>query len=201
MSPSARSQAATSVKIAGRKTATKALTFADVKEPRLRFDKVAVGLVKRLQSALSKSVPDGRTVVVTITAPILKDSKTGLVLEDKIRELLATRRAQLKATIHGNRIQVRVLEGGTSQTSKLVGFVHNPKPDPEVLFDITRFLLASIGSGKGRSTSGRRLAIANQDGLVPAKTVRHVSLALRGRRVLKKQAVSTQLSALSYPPW
>lgn len=186
MSPSARSQAATYVKIAGRKIATKAITFGDVKEPRLRFDKTAVGLVKRLQSALSKSVPDGRTVVVTITAPIRQDSKTGLVLEEKIRELLASRRAQLKATIYGNRIQVRVLEGGTSRTSKLVGFVHNPKPDPAVLFDITRFLLACIGSGKGPSTSGRWLAIANQDGLVPVETVRQVCLALRARWVLKR---------------
>jgi hypothetical protein len=131
-------------------------------------------------------VPDGRTVVVTITAPIWKDSKTGLVLEDKIRKLLATGRAQLKTTINGNRIQVRVLEGGTRQTSKLIGFVHNPKPDPAVLFDITRFLLACIGSGKGRSTGGRRLAIANQDGLGPVKTLRQVCLALRARWVLKR---------------
>lgn len=186
MSLSPRSQAATYVKIAGRKTATMAVTFGDFKEPRLRFDRTAVGLVKRLQSALSKSVPDGRTVIVTITAPIRQDSKTGLVLEDKIRELLATGRAQLKATIYGNRIQVRVLEGGTRQTSKLVGFVHNPKPDPTLLFDIAQFLLACIGSGKGRSTSDRCLAIANQDGLVPVETVRQVCLALRARRVLKK---------------
>jgi hypothetical protein len=125
-------------------------------------------------------------VIVTITAPIRQDSKTGLVLEDKIRELLATRRARLKATIYGNRIQVRVLEGGTSQTSKLVGFVHNPKPDPTLLFDITQFVLACIGSGKGPSTSDRWLAIANQDGLVPIETVRQVCLALRARRVLKR---------------
>lgn len=193
MSRSARNQAAADVKIAGTKTAAKAITFAHVDEPRLRFDRVAVGLVKRLQSVLSKSVPDGRTVVVTITAPIRKDSKTGLLLEDKIRELLATGRAQLNTTINGNRIQVRVLEGGTSQTSKLIGFVHNPKPDPAVLFDITRFVLASIGSNKGRSTGGRRLAIANQDGLAPARTVRQVCLALGAR----KQAIGTRQSALS----
>ena len=186
MSPGARSQAVTYRKIAGRRIVTKAVTFGGVKEPRLRFDRTAVGLVRRLQAALSKSVPDGRTVTVTITAPIRQDSKTGLVLEDKIRKLLASRRAQLKATIYGNRIQVRVLEGGTSQTPKLVGFVHNPRPDPAVLFDITRFWLACIGSGKRPPTGDRWLAIANQDGLVPVETVRQVFLALRARTVFKR---------------
>lgn len=186
MSAGARSQAVTYVKIAGRRIAITAVTFGGVKEPRLRFDRTAVGLVRRLQAALSKSVPDRKTVIVTITAPIRQDSKTGVVLEDKIRQLLAARRAQLKATIHGNRIQVCVLEGGTSQTSKLVGFVHNPEPDPAVLFDVTRFLLTCIGSGKRPPTRDRWLVIANQDGLVPVETVRQVCLALRARTVFKR---------------
>lgn len=186
MSPSARSQAVTYVKIAGRRIAIKAVTFAGVKEPRLRFDRTAVGLVRRLQAALSKSVPDRKTVIVTITAPIRQDSKTGVVLEDKIRQLLAASRAQLKATIYGNRIQVCVLKGGNSQTSKLVGFVHNPEPDPAVLFDVTRFLLTCIGSGKRPPTRDRWLVIANQDGLVPVETVRQVCLALRARTVFKR---------------
>jgi hypothetical protein len=73
-------------------------------------------------------------VIVTITAPIRQDSKTGAGLEVRIRELLKARRVRLKATIYGNLIQVRVLKGGASRTSKLIGFVHNPKPDPSVLF-------------------------------------------------------------------
>ena len=59
--------------------------------------------------------------------------------------------------------------------------MHNPKPDPAVLFDIARFLLASIGSGKGN----RWLAIADQEGLVPVETVRQVFLALRVHTVFK----------------
>lgn len=186
MSLGGRSQAVAYVRMPGRRAAIKAVTFGGVKEPRLRFDRTAVGLVRRLQAALSKSVPDRKTVIVTITAPIRQDSKTGVVLEDKIRQLLAARRAQLKATIHGNRIQVCVLEGGTSQTSKLVGFVHNPEPDPAVLFDVTRFLLTCIGSGKRPPTRDRWLVIANQDGLVPVETVRQVCLALRARTVFKR---------------
>lgn len=186
MSPGAKRQAVTYVKIAGRRIAIKAVAFSGVKEPRLRFDRVAVGLIARLQAALSKSVPDGKTVIVTITAPIWKDSKTREVLEGKIRELLAARRAQFKATINGNRIRVCVLEGGTSQTAKLVGFVHNPQPDPKMLFDVTRFLLTSIASGKRHPGRDRWLVMANQNGLVPVKTVRQVCVALRARAVCKR---------------
>jgi hypothetical protein len=38
--------------------------------PRPRFDRVALRFVRRLQEALSASVPDGRTLILTITAPI-----------------------------------------------------------------------------------------------------------------------------------
>ena len=49
-------------------------------KPRLRFDRVALGFVRRLQAALSASVPDGRTLIVTITAPIRVPSKTAAAL-------------------------------------------------------------------------------------------------------------------------
>ena len=52
-------------------------------KPRLRFDRVALGLVRRLQAALGESVPDGKTLIVTITAPIRVPSKTAAALEDK----------------------------------------------------------------------------------------------------------------------
>jgi hypothetical protein len=174
----------------GKRIAVSAITFKAVSEPRLRFDRTALALVRRLQATLAKAVPDGRTVIVTITAPIRQDSKTGVVLEDEIRALLVTRRTQLKATIYGNRIQVRVLKGGTGRTSKLIGFVHNPKPTPVALFDVTRSLLACIGSDKRRPRGERWLSITNQDGLAPVETVRQVCLALRARTVFKRILVA-----------
>jgi hypothetical protein len=129
-------------------------------------------------------VPDGKAVVVTITAPIRQDSKTGAALQVRIRDLLKARRVRLKATIHGNLIQVRVLKGGAGQTSKLIGFVHNPKPDPSVLFDVTRSVLACMDSGK--PGGDRWLIIANQDRPAPFDTVRQVCLALRARTVFKR---------------
>ena len=55
----------------------------DLTKPRLRFDRVALGLVGGLQAALSEFVPDGQTVILTITAPIRLPSKTAAALEDQ----------------------------------------------------------------------------------------------------------------------
>src|SRR5215475_10810767 len=118
MSPGAHSRAHTYIKTAGQRIAIDVITARAVRAPRLRFDKVALGLVRHLRVSLSRSVPDGNTVIVTITAPIRQDSKTGAILEERIRRLLAARRTELNATIYGNRIRVRVLRGGGSRTSK-----------------------------------------------------------------------------------
>ncbi len=61
--------------------------------PRLRFDRVALGLVRRLQARLCELVPDGKTVILTITAPIRVPAKTAAALENKIRTSLAPVRA------------------------------------------------------------------------------------------------------------
>jgi hypothetical protein len=174
------------INVAGRRVAVDVVSFRGAQAPRLRFDKVAIGLVRRLQASLSGSVPDGRTVIVTITAPIWQDSRTGTVLTDRIRALLTARRTQLKATIHGNRIQVRVLKGGARGSAKLVGFVHNPTPGPAVLFNVTRSLLACMGSGKRPPQGDRWLVIPYQRGLAPSETVRQVCSALRARTVFKR---------------
>jgi len=155
-------------------------------EPRLRFDRVAVGLVRRLQTSLAGSVPDGRTVVVTITAPIWQDSKTGAVLEERIRNLLAARRTRLKARIHGNRVEVRLLTGRAARGPRLVGFVHNPGPDASLLFDVTRRVLATLVSGKRPARSDRWRVIVNQDGTAPFKTIEQVCSALRVRSALQR---------------
>ena len=70
--------------------------IADVAKPRLRFDKVAVGLVSRLQAALGAAVPADRIVMLTVTAPIRQDSKTTAALEDRIRTCLTRRSARVE---------------------------------------------------------------------------------------------------------
>jgi hypothetical protein len=71
-------------------------------------------------------------------------------------------------------------------TAKLIGFVHNPQPDPSLVFEVTRCLLSSIGSIKQRGNSERWLIITGQNGAAPFETVRQVCRALRVRAVFKR---------------
>lgn len=176
------------VTIAGKPIAVEATVikqkFAErsgLTKPRLRFDRVALGFIARLQAALCEFVPDGQAVILTVTAPIRLPSKTAAALEQEIRACLARRSApvEVKDTIHGNRIRVRLMKGVPGRMSKVIGFVHNPGSDPEILLDLTRSLIAHIGAAAGRRApkkfrGDRWLVVANEDGLSHFETYRHV---------------------------
>jgi hypothetical protein len=111
--------------------------------PRLRFDKVALRFVAELQDALAESVPDGKTLVVTCTAPIRQASKTADEIVERLASRLTRRSAklELRATINGNQIRVRLLKGRSKSVPTVAGFVHNPDADGDVVIDETRALL------------------------------------------------------------
>lgn len=126
-------------------------------KPRLRFDKVATRVVEHLQATLGETVPDGITVLLTITAPIRLPSKTTTILEDKIRTCLgrgSTGRDE-NDTINGNRIHILCLRNETARAPKVIGFVHNTESDPRLLFNMTQELLDLISSEAGRWTMTR----------------------------------------------
>ena len=138
--------------------------------PRLRFDRVALRLVARLQAALSQAVADGQTVIVTVTAPIRLPRKTAETLEDNIRALLAgaSSGAEHEATVHGNQTRVRVLGGSLKGAAKVIGFVHNPGSNADGLFEVTRSLIECICARAGEPTPEcvayeRWLVLAAQD--------------------------------------
>jgi hypothetical protein len=106
---------------------------------RLRFDREALRFIRDVQSALHEVVPDGKTLVFAITAPIRLASKTAVALEKKVRSKPA--RANLEETINGNQIRVRLVKGG-SNGARVIGFVHNPESDPEILFVVTQSCFA-----------------------------------------------------------
>jgi hypothetical protein len=176
------------VNIAGKRIAVEVTTIKQrmpdqgrLTKPRLRFDRVALGLVRRLQTALRESVPDGTTIILTITAPIQMPSQTAAVLENKIRVCLARRSVQVEArdTIHGNLTRVRLVKGTSTRTSKVIGFVHNRDSYPDVMLDMTQSLLECIGAEAGkRAPAGfggdRWLVLANDNGLPHIETYRHV---------------------------
>lgn len=169
---------------------TRAARRAGIARPGLRFDRVALGLIARLQTALYETVPDHETVLVTITAPIRLPAKTAAAMTEKIQNLVATRAApaRLTARIHDNDIQAHVLEGGTARTSRLIGFVHNPDSDPTTLIEVTRSLLARVDS-RQRAAGSRWLVVAAQDAAVPLETYRQVWAQLGLRNAFEKTLV------------
>jgi hypothetical protein len=176
------------ITIAGQRIAVQLTTLdwrtvgrGSLTKPHLRFDRVALGFVRRLQDTLRGAVPDNMMVILTVTAPIRLPSKTAAALEDKIRNCLARRPAQaeVRDTILGNQIRVRFVKGSSSCPSKVVGFVHSEDSNPDVLLDATHSLLECIGAEVGkRAKSGfvgdRWLVVANEDGLPHIGTYRHM---------------------------
>jgi hypothetical protein len=159
---------------------------SSLRVPRLRFDRVALGLLARLHAAPHDGVPHGVTVVVTITAPIRLAAKTAATLEGKIGTLLGQRsaRKQLRATVHGNQIRIHLMRGGNTSTPKLVGFVHNPHSDPSILFHLTGALLRRIGSVapiRTRFPGDQWLVLASEDEPSWIQTYRHVCTQLLAR--------------------
>lgn len=124
-------------------------------KPALRFDKVVIRLMERLQATLGETVPDGVTVLLTVTAPIRMPSKTAAALEDRIQALLrqGPPARDERDTVYGNGVRIRFLRDKSGRAPKLIGFVHNSDSDPLLLFNMTGELLELVSR-----TTGRRAA-------------------------------------------
>lgn len=148
--------------------------------PRLRFDRVARGLVARLRTSLGGLVPQGMTIVFTITAPIRLAARTARAMEERVANRLA--RQNLAKTsediICGNCVHIRFVKSGARSAPKVMGFVHNPDPDSDVLLDIAQSLLMNVvAKASGRTAPGfakRWLVIVSGDGSPLLETYRQV---------------------------
>ena len=161
---------------------------------RLRFDRVALELLRRLQTGLQDSVPDGKTVVLTVTAPIRQSGKTAAAVEEKIKDGLARRSAKLdvKDTIQGNSVRARLVKGGNP---KVVGFVHNPDPKSDVLLDLTQALLGRVNALEKERTPDLWLVIADDGGRPHIEAYRWLASQMSGFKkvliALKDDVVET----------
>ncbi|MCU1385160.1 MAG: hypothetical protein JWL71_3857 [Acidobacteria bacterium] len=153
--------------------------------PRLRFDKVATRLMDRLQAALGDTARDGRTVLLTITAPIRLPAKTAASLEAEIRTLLGSGSPRRAAThtIHGNRVEIRLVRNPSARAPTMIGFVHNSDSDAHLLFDMTREWLALISAEAGRQGAARVgdrwLVVRSADGSACLEVYRYIASQLR----------------------
>jgi hypothetical protein len=159
---------------------------------RLRFDKVATRLVERLRSTVGETVPDGVTVLLTITAPIRLPSKTAAALKDRIQTLLGQKSPgrDKKDTIHGNRVRIRLLRNKSERAPKMIGFVHNSDSDPLLLLNMTRELLELISAEAGRlatrAAGDRWFVLVCSRGISCLEAYRYIYSQLRIATGLKK---------------
>lgn len=164
---------------------TRAARRAGAQAPRLRFDRVVLGVFARLRAGLDGALPSGVTVVVTITAPIRQGSKTTLAVEEKIRALLGKPGARLgrfAGTVQGNQVQVRLMRSsGRTAVAKLAGFVHNRDSDPTVLFDSIGSLVRQLDAVEHPPVARRGdrwLVVASNDERSWVQTYKHVCAQL-----------------------
>jgi hypothetical protein len=155
-------------------------------KPRLRFDKVATRLIDRLQATLGETVPDGTTVLLTVTAPIRVPAKTAAALEDKVQTLLgrgSPDRDDVKDTIHGNRVRIRLVKSESKRAPKLIGFVHNADSEPLVLLSMTCEWLELVGAEAGRRaprhTGDRWLVVVSVQAIATLEACRYIYSQLR----------------------
>lgn len=152
-----------------------------VTRPRLRFDKVALRVVQAFRERLAGDVPDGQTLLLTVTAPIRQGGKMVAAIEEMVRKRLARRtsRITLDEIVFGNEIQARLVPAGPKGAARVAGFVHNPGPEVETLFEVAESLLtAAAKPGRGE----RWLVLGVEKGWVDVDVVRRVweELAIPG---------------------
>jgi hypothetical protein len=111
---------------------------------RLRFDKVALRLVGRVKAALAEAIPEGETVVFTISAPIRLPAKTAMALDQLLRDERMD--GERREIIHGNEARARRLKGVPKHMPKILGFVHSVESDASAILALAEARL--LGSNK-----------------------------------------------------
>jgi hypothetical protein len=108
--------------------------------PRLRFDKVALRLVRNLSAALAQAVPGKRTLVITVTAPIRLPAQT---VAEVAAHLERPTPKTFNRIVCGNRVRARVLACRVQGSPRVIVFVHNPEPPPDGLFRLVESCLGA----------------------------------------------------------
>lgn len=150
-----------------------------VTKPRLREDVVAQRVLRDLESALRPHVPDGKTVIVTLGAPIRVAKKLVAALTSMLRGYLESGAQDLdeKKTVFGNRVRFRVLDADSKWKISVIGFVFTGDPKPSVLASAMRSLHDAIAAKAKRRVPGklagaRWLALASDHWIADIKTYR-----------------------------
>jgi hypothetical protein len=103
----------------------------------LRFDRVVVRTLGNLRAYVNDRVSVGRTVVLTLTAPIKMPARTVAALQSEIDALLRAGAAKgdRVGTVFGNSFRLRLAKHNSSRNHAIIGLVHNRDIDSKRLAD------------------------------------------------------------------
>ena len=150
-----------------------------VAKVRFREDKVAQRVLRDLESALNAHVPAGKSVILTLGAPIKVANKLVVALTSLLVTYLESGPEEVdeKRTILGNRVRFRVVKPGSKWPAKVIGFVFTGDPAPSVLENAMNALRDEIvARAKRRMPKGfagdRWLVLHNDNWIADVKTYR-----------------------------
>ena len=110
---------------------------------RRRFDKVAMRVIGALRESLSDSVADNEAVLFTLTAPIRLPAKMTAGMNVLAHGSLSG--ARVRDVLHGNNVCLRGIRGVQADMPKVIGLVHNPEVNAELLLDLAEARLTGSG--------------------------------------------------------
>ena len=159
---------------------------------RLREDVVARRVLREIERAVHPRVPDGKTVVFTLGAPIKVPNKLVAVLATMLQAYLGSGAAEIdeKKTILGNRVRFRVVNRDSRWQAKVLGFVFTGDPSPGILIEEWQSLDDAIAAkAKTRMPQpfrGERWLALDGDWLADINTYRSVSARLAPAHTFSK---------------
>jgi hypothetical protein len=99
-------------------------------------DATGLWIINEVKAALRHRVPDGRTVILTVYAPVHNARKTKTRLEEILLAHLAVGKdVDVTEDIYGNSIAIRVSSYHGIDDAKIHGLVPHQKSSPDILFN------------------------------------------------------------------
>lgn len=144
---------------------------------RLREDKVAQRVLRDLEQALDPKLQDGRTIILTLGAPIRVANRLVAALSDALVDYLAHGSAELDVSrrMLGNRVRFRVMEPNGRWQPQLIGFVFSGDPRPAMLAGTMVSLYDAVANAPGGRNPApgkceRWLAVVSENWIADAST-------------------------------
>lgn len=162
---------------------------------RLREDRVARRVLRSLESAVRAHVPNQKSIILTLGAPIKVPKQLITALTKRLLDAIQSdvEERDEKTTVLGNRVRFRILKNNLGWNAKVIGFVFSGDPAPGVIASSLRTLHDAIVAKSQRrmpkSFIGDRWLILNSDHLfADMKTYRllysQLSLPRRFKQIL-----------------